>query len=88
MSVHMERISTHKKSKRGSRTAEGSILGKDNQSKLVGGVHIGDAFEGYGMYVFVYNAGSENNPRKISETKHCSEAQAKAYKEQLEKSGY
>ena len=39
---------------------------------------------GQGMYTFVYGTGS----KKVSETKHCSDGQADAYKEQLEKAGY
>jgi hypothetical protein len=39
--------------------------------------------EGYGMYTFVYGKGS----KRVSETKHCSESQAKSYKEYLEKAG-
>jgi hypothetical protein len=40
--------------------------------------------KGQGMYTFVYGKGAN----RVSETKHCSEAQAEAYKEQLEKAGY
>jgi hypothetical protein len=40
--------------------------------------------KGNGMYTFVYGKGSS----KVSETRHCSEAQAKSYKEQLEKAGH
>lgn len=93
--VRMERVSTHKKTRTGSKTPQSSILSKtiingqivyDEVEK--GGVQVGATTEGHGQYVFVYNKGSVNNPRVISETKHCSEAQAKAYKEQLEKAGY
>lgn len=40
--------------------------------------------KGNGMYTFVYGTGT----KKVSETKHCSEAQADAYQKHLEKMGY
>lgn len=40
--------------------------------------------EGQGMYTFVYGKGAN----RVSETKHCSEAQADAYQKQLEAAGY
>lgn len=80
----MNRISTHKKSKKGTQTPEFDVTGLRGGVKKCGGVTVGTTTEGHGMYVFVYGNGS----KRKSETRHCSEGQAKAYKEQLEKAGW
>lgn len=93
MSVQMQRISTHKSSRSGTKTPESTIPSADIKGgrvadKPAGGVLVGATTAGHGMYTFVYNKGSVNNPRVVSETKHCSEAAANSYKDQLEIAGY
>lgn len=73
--VEVRRISTHKK------TTVGTPVPSKHAPDTV--KYTKRTNEGHGMYVIIYGSGKNRK----SVTKHCSEAQANAFVEELRKAG-
>lgn len=82
--VETRKISGHTKTRRGTPAPAGTYTDKTGTVVESGGKFGRTTTAGHAQYVIIYGKGK----KRVSETKHCSEADIESYKAKLIKAGY